>query len=202
MLGLAALAALPGDRVRPPEAPTVTQLVGSYEWMHDVGYGPLDEPVLSLGEFPPDLSPNPQGQPDQVVVAASVGLRAIQPTVDDGTGPYYRLDDVELLLREVAPAEWVEPLLWIARCESARVDLGGQGWYVRAGAVGDGGNSLGAWQLWHGWFPAAVRAGVVAPEYEWLDIQVQARVAVYVRQVRGRFGGGGGWTCADLLGVE
>ena len=91
------------------------------------------------------------------------------------------------LLREAgAPEEWHADMLAIAWCES--------GW--RVGAIGDGGNSLGLYQMWTGWAPAA---GYGVDEL--LDPAVNTRVAVYVRSVRGRWGGGGGWTCADLLSL-
>lgn len=92
----------------------------------------------------------------------------------------------QILVEAGAPPEWVAPFLAIAWCESK----------YRPGAVGDGGNSLGLFQLWRGWAPAYG----VAPE-AMFDPLVNARVAVYVRETRGRFGGGGGWTCATLLGI-
>ena len=84
------------------------------------------------------------------------------------------------------PAAWVEPLLAIAHCESK----------FRPGAAGDSGNSLGVHQLWTGWARAA---GYSVDEL--YDPVVNTIVAVYVREVRGRFGGKGGWTCADILGI-
>lgn len=82
-----------------------------------------------------------------------------------------------------APAEWVAPLLAIAWCESRYSPY----------AVGDGGNSLGAWQLWRGWF---------RPGEDPFDVLTNARVALRVREMRGRFGGAGGWSCADRLGIR
>jgi len=60
-------------------------------------------------------------------------------------------------------------------------------------AVGDAGASLGLFQIWTGWF------------FEGEDPMnplTSARVALRIREIRGRFGGGGGWTCAGLLGIE
>lgn len=88
----------------------------------------------------------------------------------------------DILAQAGAPAEWVDDLLSIAWCESK--------W--RPWASGDGGNSLGAWQLWTGWFAAGEDP---------FDALTNARVAVRVRETRGRYGGGGGWTCATLLGI-
>lgn len=86
-----------------------------------------------------------------------------------------------MILAEV-PIEYREPLSAIIQCESR--------W--NPGAIGDHGNSLGAAQLWSGWF------------YEGedpFDLVTNLRVATRVRSLRGRFGGGGGWTCADILGI-
>lgn len=85
------------------------------------------------------------------------------------------------------PAEWHDDALAIAWCES----------HWSPYAVGDGGNSLGAWQLWRGWFGPAGYSVDQA-----FDPLTNARVALYVRQVRGRFGGAGGWSCAERLGIE
>ena len=95
--------------------------------------------------------------------------------------------EVIAVLREAgAPEEWIPPLLTIAFCESR--------WSPYA--VGDGGNSLGMFQLWYGW----ARPMGYAPD-DLYDPVKAARTALYVREVRGRFGGGGGWTCADLSGI-
>lgn len=59
-------------------------------------------------------------------------------------------------------------------------------------AVGDGGQSLGWLQLWRGWF---------RPGEDPYDPVVNAAVGLRVYQARGRFGGPGGWTCADILGI-
>lgn len=88
-------------------------------------------------------------------------------------------------------AGWPEHLhneaLAIAHCESRH----------RPGAVGDGGNSLGWFQLWYGWFS---KAGYSSADYA--DPVVNATVARYVYEVRGRWGGGGGWSCAALVGLH
>lgn len=85
------------------------------------------------------------------------------------------------------PVEWHDDALAVAWCESKWTPY----------AVGDGGNSLGLMQLWRGWFePAGYSVGQA------FDPLVNARVALYVRQVRGRFGGAGGWSCAERTGIE
>jgi len=91
--------------------------------------------------------------------------------------------EMRVLLAEAgAPAEWIAPMLTIAWCESK----------YSPGAVGDSGNSLGLYQLWSGWFYAGEDP---------YDPLTNARVAVRVREIRGRFGGGGGWSCATNNGI-
>ena len=85
-----------------------------------------------------------------------------------------------------APEEYIEPMIAIGMCESRGSPE----------AIGDGGNSRGWLQLWTGWFPDA---GYSLDQ--WTDPVVNAAVGVHVREVRGRFGGVGGWSCADHLGI-
>lgn len=80
------------------------------------------------------------------------------------------------------PVEWRADRAAIAMCESRG----------NPAAVGDGGASLGLHQMWRGWF----RAGE-----DPFDPVTNSAVAARVRATRGRFGGAGGWTCADLLGI-
>ncbi len=63
-------------------------------------------------------------------------------------------------------------------------------------AVGDGGRSLGIFQLWTGW---AAWYGVQVDAL--FDPAVNAAVARAVFEHRGRWGGAGGWTCADILAI-
>ena len=81
-----------------------------------------------------------------------------------------------------APEEWIPDLVTISACESRH----------RPGAIGDGGNSLGALQMWSGWF----RSGE-----DPFDPLTNYRVGVRVREIRGSFGGSGGWTCATLNNI-
>jgi len=91
--------------------------------------------------------------------------------------------DIDTIFAEAnVPADWRAPLKDIAWCESR----------YRPGAIGDSGNSLGLLQLWRGWFSASDDP---------LDPVTNVRVAVAVRAQRGRFGGAGGWSCADLLQI-
>lgn len=91
--------------------------------------------------------------------------------------------EVVAFLREAgAPEAWIPDLVTISWCESHHSPY----------AVGDSGNSLGQYQLWSGWF----RAGE-----DPFDPLTNARVAVRVRETRGRFGGAGGWSCAGLNAI-
>jgi hypothetical protein len=56
--------------------------------------------------------------------------------------------------------------------------------------------SWGMFQLWGGW---SRFAGVTVESL--LDPAVNAAVALQVREHRGRWGGAGGWSCADHLGI-
>lgn len=96
-------------------------------------------------------------------------------------------DEVIAVLRAAgAPEAWIPDMVAISQCESRHSPY----------AVGDGGNSLGMFQTWFGW----ARAYGVSVE-ELFDPLVNAKVALYIRGVRGRFGGAGGWSCADHLGI-
>lgn len=90
---------------------------------------------------------------------------------------------IDVLRAAGAPQEWIPDMLVIGWCES----------HYRPGAVGDSGNSLGWFQLWSGWFYAGEDP---------FDALTNARVAVRVRETRGRFGGAGGWSCAGLNGIQ
>lgn len=85
------------------------------------------------------------------------------------------------------PSDWVEPMLTIAWCESR----------YTTDALGDSSGSLGIHQLWSGWFS---RAGYATSQ--WSDPVVNTKVALYVREELGRFGGSGGWTCANMNGIH
>jgi hypothetical protein len=64
-------------------------------------------------------------------------------------------------------------------------------------AIGDEGRSLGMFQLWTGW----AKWYGVQPE-QLLDPVVNTAVARAVLEHRGRWGGAGGWSCADLEGIH
>lgn len=118
---------------------------------------------------------------EAIVTAAAVGrVRALGGSLSEA--------EMDALL-EVAgwPVEWRAEAKQIAWCESK--------WSPYA--VGDSGSSLGLFQLWTGWFAPAGYSPAQA-----FDPVVNSRAALYARQLRGRWGGGGGWSCADRLGIE
>lgn len=117
---------------------------------------------------------------ESLVVAAATGrVRELGGSLTEA--------EMDALLEATGwPVEWREEAKVIAWCESR----------YRPGAVGDGGNSLGIWQLWYGW----ARPAGYEPD-QLYDPVVNSRVALYVRQTRGRFGGNGGWSCAELNNI-
>lgn len=121
-----------------------------------------------------------ESEPEPVVLPSP----AVEPIPrgqlsDDDIDRVFDLADV--------PAEWRAALKSIAFCESR----------YNATAVGDSGASLGLFQLWSGWFSwAGYGVG------EWSDPVINTRVAMAVRNYRGRFGGAGGWSCADALSIR
>lgn len=137
---------------------------------------------------PEPVAPLPE--PTEEVVAQSVEATPVPiPTPVPASSSPGQLSESEMraLYAEAGvPPEWVEPMLIIARCESN----------FRPGAIGDSGNSLGLHQLWRGWAHAA---GYVPDDL--MDPLINTKVALYVRETRGRFGGSGGWTCAGLNGI-
>ena len=144
-------------------------------------YGPAQPRYsYSLPDLAAGLEPVPPFE------ASDVAAEELEPTIlvtpTKWSAQLSREEMVAVYAEAGVPAEWVEPLLAIAWCESR----------YSPGAVGDGSNSLGLHQLWTGWF----REGE-----DPFDPVTNARVALRVRETRGRFGGGGGWTCADLLGI-
>lgn len=121
------------------------------------------------------------GTSEAIVTAAATGrVQALGGSLSEA--------EMDALLEVTGwPVEWREEAKAIAWCESR----------YRPGAVGDGGNSLGLMQLWAGWFAPAGYS--VEQAY---DPTVNSHTALYVRTTRGRWGGGGGWSCAGLNGIE
>lgn len=124
--------------------------------------------------------PEPELAPPATPTAAAVVVQAAS------VGQLSREEAIHVLEAAGWPTELHEQALAIAWCESK----------YSPGAIGDAGNSLGWFQLWTGWFPAAGFSVSQA-----FDPHVNARTALYVYQTRGRWGGGGGWSCAALVGI-
>lgn len=156
------------------------RLAGGFGWMVAyIGYDPDTEegpgrPIAYTPSLSSGMTPGAVPSYEAADVFAATSPRPEQLSRED-------LERVYALAG--VPVEWREDLAIIAWCESR--------W--QPGAVGDSGASLGLHQLWSGWF----REGE-----DWRDPVVNARVAARVRAERGRFGGGGGWTCAELEGIE
>lgn len=97
--------------------------------------------------------------------------------------------ELDALLEQAGwPAEWRATGKRIALCEDPSLD---------PTATGDHGVSVGLFQIglarpgWDGWFKHFGVAEALAT-----DPLTNARVALLIRQERGRFGGLGGWSCA------
>ena len=141
-----------------------------------------------LPYFPPALFPAAtnhdelrQPAPDLIPDTTKM-VEAATARVNAEGGQLTREEMIAVLRAAGAPEEWIPDMLTIAWCES----------HYSPGAVGDSGNSLGLFQLWSGW---------AQPGEDLFDALTNARVAVRVRDIRGRFGGGGGWSCATNNGI-
>ncbi|GIV82468.1 MAG: hypothetical protein KatS3mg051_2151 [Anaerolineae bacterium] len=122
--------------------------------------------------------------PTVTVTAPGPAMDALLQPAETAADWPAQLSEAQMRL-VLARAGWsgteLEQALAVAWCESR--------W--SPGAVGDAGGSVGLFQLWTGWFAAF---GV--PVEQWDDPVVNARVALLVLERRGRWGGGGGWSCA------
>ncbi len=149
---------------------------------------------------PPILSPPPAATVGVKVQGGIVPVTPLTARSPCGTPQADELEDqlpgecrslAAIFEAAGTPLEWRRDLAEIALCETGR----GTG-VVHWDAVGDGGQSLGGFQLWVGWFVK------YAPGEDRFNPVVNTRVATAVRRERGRYGGAGGWTaCADGLDV-
>lgn len=142
-----------------------------------------------VAEHDPDLAPAPYAFPATEMVAqieATPTVAAIAPTVTAAAVSEGHGTGCPAIIVETFGAH-ADAACAVAWCESR--------WHPHA--VGDGGNSLGLFQLWTGW---AAWYGV--PVEALYDPVTNTAVARAVLDYRGRWGGKGGWTCADLLGIS
>lgn len=175
---------------------TSPQPLASADW-RPYGLGPdtaLSAVKVMVVRGDPGTRPEPVRAKRQTMQAEATPEPDLAPTtIVDGEERIY-VEALRGLLGRQAPAYAAE-LEVIGICESGRWDATLGSWYVRPRAVGDSGNSLGWLQLWKGW-PA--RLGPHLDPFNPVDA---IRLAVAIREARGRWGGPGGWTCADLRGV-
>lgn len=145
------------------------------------GYGPQTFIAEYVAEHDPDLAPAPyrliEATPTPAAIATTVTVVAASRSEPVENCPAV----IGETFGEHAPAACA-----VAWCESS----------FDPHAVGDGGRSLGWFQLWTGW---AAWYGVQVDAL--FDPATNAAVARAVFEHRGRWGGAGGWTCADLLGI-
>lgn len=124
-------------------------------------------PVLPVSATP--SAPSPTVAPESTPTPAAaplpaVGVTAAAVQVADG-GALTEAQMIELLREAGAPEEWHADMLAIAWCESR----------YRPGAIGDGGNSLGLYQLNTMWF------GYAGEDIDqWADPAVNTRTALAV----------------------
>ena len=223
----AALSALPGhggrERADPVPAgePAMTSYLaptyGLAGWLNDVGHGWLGEDGLDDGMVSGIGAEGGDRDSHDGPVPNPVGL--VAPPLDESGRVYAATipDEWPAQLTEtqmraaLAEAGFTgarfEEGLAISFCESS---LGTPYWHRQV--RGDGGLAYGPFQIhwfpvpgWEAWGLPAVRAGYIT-EAEYLEPEhpiVNAKVARYIVESRGRWGGSGGWaTCADLRGIE
>lgn len=166
-------------------------------------------PLDGMGERLPLFEPQAEG----VTAAAAGPVQPIQPLLREldaawdaymarvariEPGMMMTTDDLALVLDLAGvPEAWQDDFADIGFCESGHYDRdsGERRW--DAAAINQRGEDSRGWlQEWIGWFAAAGEDPA-----EWQDPVVAARVGVYIRATRGRYGGGGGWSCAGLLGI-
>lgn len=142
---------------------------------------------------PPTLSPveAASARVNQQASGYVTGFRADLPIE-----PITTIEATAILRAAGWPEAEIPNMLAIAACESSGGKADADGPLFHPGETGDGGNSLGWGQMWSGWFPAA---GLDVER--WWDPLENARAMLYVWQTRGHYSGGGGWSCADRLGI-
>lgn len=167
----------------------IAQVAGSSPALPTTQVAPVLAPLFNAER---EGHPGVTTSPHIVLAAPAIGRAEAQAAgatafVDLPLEPMTSDVAMAILFEAGWPAEWVPDIMAIGECESHRYP----------GETGDSGNSLGWLQLWHGWFAAAGE-----DISRWWDPLVNARVGLYVRQVRGHYGGAGGWSCADRLGIR
>lgn len=155
---------------------------------------PDASPTAVVGVAPQNVRPAPPPPPAGVQEPLSVAVPAVWAIPVDpyllayeavtvrvqSAGGTLSVAEVTLLFSLAGvPVAWWSPFLVIGECES----------HFSPYAVGDSGSSLGLMQMWRGWF---------TDSEDPFDPLTNIRVAMRVRETRGRFGGFGGWSCADL----
>lgn len=167
-------------------------------WAAVVGSARSDAvPAAAVGVAPQNVRPAPPPPPVGVQEAVSVAVPSVWAVPVDpyllayeavavrvqSLGGVLSVAEFRLLLTLAdVPVVWWTAFETIGECES----------HYSTYAVGDSGSSLGIMQMWSGWFTESEDP---------FDPLTNLRVALRVRETRGRFGGFGGWSCADLNGI-
>lgn len=141
-----------------------------------------DDPVVAS-----ENSEGPEGAPGEVLAAQEIlptpAEMAVTAQSVSETGILTVSQRVVLYAVAQVPVEYIGILEVIGELES----------HHSPGAIGDSGASLGWFQINRFWFHEGEDP---------FDPLTNLKVALRIRALRGRWGGGGGWTAADLAGIE
>lgn len=170
-----------------------------------VDIGVLPEPALFIYLPPaqaglPLPSPVAAGYTASTVGAASA-VAANQ--FHDLPLPAFSITEARWILAEAGwPEQEWDAVLTIGRCEAGTGNLDDpESWWFYPGEVGDGGNSLGWLQLNKGWWWRWPDEGWNIAK--WMNPVEVAKLGKRIWEARGfRYGGGGGWSCADRFGIR
>lgn len=162
--------------------------------MRVYSYAPLALAALAAAALLPRSihAPDPPIAVQDAAMVAAVDVYEVPLPPPAPATPAPRADGCPAVIVEVFGARADEACA-VAMCESS----------YREDARGDWNEakqqhqSLGYLQLWRGW---AAWWGLSDAE-ALLDGRINAEVARAVLEHRGRWGGAGGWTCADKLGI-
>lgn len=173
----------------------------------------LDIVVIPLPSYPDALvyEPEPIAEPTPAPtpVAAAYSAETVGAASAVAAGIFQDLPLPAMSMTEakwaLAQAGWPEEewpnILAIGACESSGgvVDANGEPMF-HPGETGDSGNSIGWLQLNKGWWNRWPERGHRIEL--WMNPVENASVALDIWRARGRYGGAGGWSCADRLGIR
>lgn len=162
----------------------------------------------TVAEPEPTATPEPVPTPVPTPVVATYSAETVGAASAVAAGIFQDLPLPAMSMTEakwaLAQAGWPEEewpnILAIGACESSGgvVDANGEPMF-HPGETGDSGNSIGWLQLNKGWWNRWPERGHRIEL--WMNPVENASVALDIWHARGRYGGAGGWSCADRLGI-